>query len=66
MGVGNAIESFVQKLKHTVWFFVTGIFLLFAAGTWYGMEYAATKMFWWPTYLLAGALVVYIILDLKK
>ena len=66
MAIGNAIGNFINGLKHTVMFFITATFFLFAAGTWYGAEYAATKMFYWPTYLLAASLLVYVILELEK
>ena len=65
MGISAAIDRFVQGLQNTVMFVITYTLFIFIAGEWYGTRYQAEPMFWWPVYLLAFSLVIYIVIDLS-
>ncbi len=65
MGISAAIDHFVQGLQNTVMFVITYTLFIFIAGEFYGTRYAIEPTFWWPTYLLAFSLVLYILIDLS-
>ncbi|MBI1974114.1 hypothetical protein HYS54_04845 [Candidatus Micrarchaeota archaeon] len=59
--LGDIIGDVITGVKNLVAFFVLYTLFIFVAGSFFGIYYYRTPMFWWPIWLLFIGLLLYVV-----
>ena len=64
--VGDALNDIFNKIEDLFIFIIAYTVVVFVAGSWFGILYGGTEVFWWPLYLLAFVMIVKVLMDISR